>query len=348
MRDIIPARCVHDLAHAPHDRGRLARGVREDRRHRGAPDARRRPGRGMRAGRAGLGAGALAARRPARQPRRLAHPRPPKHRALDHLRHRQLAERKHEELGRDLEAMEALVVPDFVDGLDARRADTIGDDLLRLMFIACHPLLSTDARVALTLRLLGGLTTDEIARAFLVPEPTIAQRIVRAKKTLAAAQVPFELPSPQRAGRAPGLGDGGGVTWSSTKAIAPAPATNGCARRCATRRCAWRACWRGWRRPRPRRRRCRPCWNCRPAGCRRVCDAEGRPVLLPDQDRSLWSRPLMDSGLAALQRAEVLARRRAGPVPAAGRHRRLPCARRPGRRHRLAAHRGAVRHAGRG
>jgi predicted RNA polymerase sigma factor len=86
------------------------------------------------------------------------------------------------------------VVPDFVDALDAARADDIGDDLLRLIFTACHPVLSTDARVALTLRLLGGLATDEIARAFLVPEATVAQRIVRAKRTLSAARVPFEVP----------------------------------------------------------------------------------------------------------------------------------------------------------
>ena len=117
-----------------------------------------------------------------------------KRRALDHLRHHQMAERKHEELGHDLDAQEASVVPDFVDALDAARADRIGDDLLRLIFTACHPVLSTEARAALTLRLLGGLSTDEIARAFLVPEPTIAQRIVRAKRTLSAAKVPFELP----------------------------------------------------------------------------------------------------------------------------------------------------------
>ena len=85
-------------------------------------------------------------------------------------------------------------MPDFVDALDDARADEIGDDLLRLIFTACHPVLSTEARVALTLKLLGGLTTHEIARAYLVPEPTIAQRIVRAKRTLAEARVPFELP----------------------------------------------------------------------------------------------------------------------------------------------------------
>lgn len=113
-----------------------------------------------------------------------------KHRALDWLRHRQMSEQKHEELGHEMDARQELIVPDFTDSLD----DDIGDDLLRLIFTACHPVLSSDARVALTLRLLGGLTTDEIARAFLVPEPTIAQRIVRAKRTLAEAKVPFEVP----------------------------------------------------------------------------------------------------------------------------------------------------------
>src|SRR5437763_13862905 len=99
-----------------------------------------------------------------------------------------MAERKHEELGRELEVRHE--PPD----LDAAIDDHVGDDLLRLVFIACHPVLSTEARVALTLRLLGGLTTDEIARAFLVSEPTIAQRIVRAKRTLARKRVPFEVP----------------------------------------------------------------------------------------------------------------------------------------------------------
>ncbi|WP_298830960.1 RNA polymerase sigma factor [uncultured Piscinibacter sp.] len=117
-----------------------------------------------------------------------------KHRALDRLRRDQNLARKLEEIGLDLEAQQALVVPDFVDGLDDRRADRIGDDLLRLIFTACHPVLSTEARLALTLRLLGGLTTAEIARAFLVAEATVAQRIVRAKRTLAEARVPFEVP----------------------------------------------------------------------------------------------------------------------------------------------------------
>ncbi|OJH40528.1 RNA polymerase sigma factor [Cystobacter ferrugineus] len=113
-----------------------------------------------------------------------------KHRAVDLFRRNKLLERKHEELGHELEAQQARSVPD----LDAALDDDVGDDLLRLMFTACHPVLSTEARVALTLRLLGGLTTGEIARAFLVPEPTVAQRIVRAKRTLSEARVPFEVP----------------------------------------------------------------------------------------------------------------------------------------------------------
>lgn len=113
-----------------------------------------------------------------------------KHRAIDLVRRSKRLERKHEEIGRGLEARQAEAAPD----LDAALDDDVGDDLLRLVFTACHPVLSTEARVALTLRLLGGLTTEEIARAFLVSEPTIAQRIVRAKRTLAEKQVPFEVP----------------------------------------------------------------------------------------------------------------------------------------------------------
>jgi RNA polymerase sigma factor (sigma-70 family) len=109
-----------------------------------------------------------------------------KHRAIDQLRRRRLLERKHAEIGREMEAR----APDYDTAID----DDVGDDLLRLIFTACHPMLPREARVALTLRLLGGLTTDEIARAFLVPEATVAQRIVRAKRTLAEKQVPFQVP----------------------------------------------------------------------------------------------------------------------------------------------------------
>ena len=112
-----------------------------------------------------------------------------KHRAIDHLRRRTLLARKHEELGHELETRQ-----ETVKDVDAALDDPIGDDLLRLVFTACHPVLTTEARAALTLRMLGGLTTEEIARAFLVPAPTVAQRIVRAKRTLAKAGVPFEVP----------------------------------------------------------------------------------------------------------------------------------------------------------
>ena len=111
-------------------------------------------------------------------------------RAIDHFRHKGMAEQKHEQIGRETDDAQ----PDTLDVLADTMDDEIGDDLLRLLFIACHPVLSIDARVALTLRLLGGLTTPEIARAFLAPEPTIAQRIVRAKRTLAEARVPYEVP----------------------------------------------------------------------------------------------------------------------------------------------------------
>lgn len=114
-----------------------------------------------------------------------------KRRAIDHFRRAKRLEQKHAELGHELEAEGETTEPDVAAALDD---DDIGDDLLRLVFIACHPILSTEARVALTLRLLGGLTTEEIARAYLVPEPTVAQRIVRAKRTLARAKVPFEVP----------------------------------------------------------------------------------------------------------------------------------------------------------
>src|SRR6267143_7232977 len=118
-----------------------------------------------------------------------------KNRALDHFRRDKLLERKHQELAGEMELKQEIASADREAALIDAMDDNIGDDLLRLVFVACHQVLSTEARVALTLRLLGGLTTDEIARAFLIPEPTIAQRIVRAKRTLAETRVPFEVPA---------------------------------------------------------------------------------------------------------------------------------------------------------
>ncbi|ACB36614.1 putative RNA polymerase, sigma-24 subunit, ECF subfamily [Leptothrix cholodnii SP-6] len=227
-----------------------------------------------------------------------------KNRALDHLRALALHARKHEELGLDLEAQEAHVVPDFVDGLDARRADDIGDDLLRLIFTTCHPVLAADARVALALRLLGGLGTDEIARACLVPEPTIAQRIVRAKRTLAKAQVPFELPAPAQ--RAERLGSVLEVIYLIFNEGYAATAGD------------------DWMRPAlcdEALRLARVLAGLMPqesevhglaalleiqaSRAHARIDAQGRPVLLLEQDRSRWDRLLMRRGLAALDRAEA-------------------------------------------
>src|SRR5438093_2658004 len=121
-----------------------------------------------------------------------------KRRAIDYFRRNKRVEQKHAELGHELEAEQERAVAD----LDAALDDDIGDDLLRLIFTACHPVLSTEARVALTLRMVGGLTTEEIARAFLVAESTVAQRIVRAKRTIATKRVPFEVPhGPELAAR---------------------------------------------------------------------------------------------------------------------------------------------------
>jgi len=228
-----------------------------------------------------------------------------KHRALDRLRRDKLQASKHEELGHDLEAQEALIVPDFVDALDAARQDTIGDDLLRLIFTACHPVLSTEARVALTLKLLGGLTTGEIARAFLVPEPTIAQRIVRAKRTLSVARVPFELPAGDALAARLGsvleviylvFNEGytatSGGDWMRPALVADALRLGRILAQLAP--------------DEPEVHGLAALMELQASRLAARVDAEGRPVLLLDQDRTRWDRLLIRRGLVALERAEAL------------------------------------------
>jgi len=221
-----------------------------------------------------------------------------KHRAVDVLRRRSMYERKLTELGRDLAHT---VEPD----LDAALDDHIGDDLLRLIFTACHPVLSTEARVALTLRLLGGLTTDEIARAFLVPEPTVAQRIVRAKRTLARNGVPFELPPPtELAARLSSVLE---VTYLIFNEGYSATAGD------------------DWMRPalgeealrlgrilaglmpaEPEVHGLVALMEIQASRTRARIGPSGEPVLLLDQDRRRWDRLLIRRGLEALDRAEAL------------------------------------------
>ncbi len=233
-----------------------------------------------------------------------------KRRALDHLRHRQMAESRHEDIAADLQALGADHVPDFVDALDEARQDDIGDDLLRLVFTACHPVLSTDARVALTLKLLGGLTTHEIARAFLVPEATIAQRIVRAKKTLSEAGVPYEVPR----------GDALGERLASVLEVVYLVFNEGYT---ATSGGDWMRpalCDEALRLGRmlvgiaPQQAEVHGLLALMEIQASRASartDAQGRPVLLAAQDRTRWDALLIHRGLAALVRAEALA-------PAAG------------------------------
>ena len=228
-----------------------------------------------------------------------------KRRALDHLRHRQMAEARHEDIAADLQALGADHVPDFVDALDAARQDDIGDDLLRLVFTACHPVLSTDARVALTLKLLGGLTTHEIARAFLVPEATIAQRIVRAKKTLGEAGVPFEVPR----------GEALAERLASVLEVVYLVFNEGYT---ATSGGDWMRpalCDEALRLGRmlaqiaPRQAEVHGLLALMEIQASRAAartDAQGSPVLLTAQDRSRWDALLIRRGLDALARAEAL------------------------------------------
>lgn len=227
-----------------------------------------------------------------------------KNAALDRLRRDKLLREKLQQIGLDLEAQEAATVPDFVDSLDEARS-SVGDDLLRLMFIACHPVLSKEARLALTLKLVGGLSTHEIARAFLVPEPTIAQRIVRAKRSLGQAGVPFELPP--RAELAERLGSVLEVVYLVFNEGYTATAGD------------------DWMRPalldealrlgrmlaglaplEPEAHGLIALMELQASRARARVDAAGRPVLLLNQDRARWDGLLIRRGLAALARAEQL------------------------------------------
>ncbi|MFI5447095.1 RNA polymerase sigma factor [Polaromonas sp. UC242_47] len=228
-----------------------------------------------------------------------------KNRALDRLRRNKVLDAKLAQIGHDLEAQEALVVPDFVDGLDAARADDIGDDLLRLIFTACHPVLSTEARVALTLKLLGGLSTHEIARAFLVAEPTVAQRIVRAKRSLTEAKVPFEVPR----------GDALAERLASVLEVVYLVFNEGYTATAGE----------DWMRPALTEEALRlgrmlaelasqeaevhglvALMELQASRTAARTDAAGRPVLLLEQDRTRWDPFLIRRGLAALGRAETL------------------------------------------
>jgi predicted RNA polymerase sigma factor len=224
-----------------------------------------------------------------------------KNRAIDRLRRAKLIERKHEEIGHDLMAAGEGEVPD----LDAALDDDIGDDLLRLMFTACHPVLSTEARVALTLRLIGGLATEEIARAFLVPEPTIAQRIVRAKRTLSEKRVPFEVPrGDERAGR-----------LASVLEVLYLVFNEGYT---ATAGADWirpRLCEEALRLGRilaglapeePEVHGLVALMEIQASRLKARVAPDGEPILLLDQDRARWDRLLIRRGLAALARAEAL------------------------------------------
>jgi RNA polymerase sigma factor (sigma-70 family) len=228
-----------------------------------------------------------------------------KRRALDHLRHRQMAEARHEDIAADMEALGATHVPDFVDALDEAMQDDIGDDLLRLVFTACHPVLSTDARVALTLKLLGGLTTHEIARAFLVPETTIAQRVVRAKKTLSEAGIPYEVPR----------GEALAERLASVLEVVYLVFNEGYT---ATSGGDWMRpalCDEALRLGRmlagitPQQAEVHGLLALMEIQASRAAartDAQGRPVLLAVQDRSRWDALLIRRGLAALARAQSL------------------------------------------
>lgn len=236
-----------------------------------------------------------------------------KRRALDRLRQDQLHAQKQLELGADADARGDHVVPDIADAVAAAEGRPIGDDVLRLIFCACHPVLSPDARIALTLKLVAGLSTEEIARAFLVPEPTLAQRIVRAKRTLSAARVPFELPP--AAELAPRVGSVLEVIYAIFNEGYTAtrggdwmrPALTGEALRLG-RMLAGLA---------PHDSEVHglvALMELHAARAAARVDAAGRPVLLAEQDRGRWDRLLIRRGSAALRRAEAAARAASQPL----------------------------------
>jgi RNA polymerase sigma-70 factor (ECF subfamily) len=224
-----------------------------------------------------------------------------KHRAIDSLRRKKRLERKMEELGRDLRTTEETTIVDFDAGLD----DDIQDDLLRLMFMCCHPVLSREARVALTLRLLGGLTTDEIARGFVVPEPTVAQRIVRAKRTLSEARVPFEVP--RGAEMVPRLSsvleviylvfNEGYTATAGDDWVRPALCED------ALRLGRILA---GLAPNEPEVHGLAALMEIQASRLKARVGPTGEPILLLDQDRGRWDYLLIGRGLAALERAEKL------------------------------------------
>jgi RNA polymerase sigma factor (sigma-70 family) len=224
-----------------------------------------------------------------------------KHRAIDRIRRDQNLQRKYAQLARDLETAEA----DPTAAVDAAVDDHVGDDLLRLIFIACHPVLTTPARVALTLRMVGGLTTREIARAYLVPEATVAQRIVRAKRTLTEAGVPFELPPPaELAARLAsvlevvylifneGYAATSGDRWTRPELCEEAVRLGRILARVAPRE--------------PEVHGLVALLEIQSSRIRARTGPGGEPVLLLDQDRARWDRVLIDRGLTALARAEAL------------------------------------------
>lgn len=223
-----------------------------------------------------------------------------KHRAIDQLRRRKMLDRKHEHLGRELASRQVSPESDLAEAID----DHVGDDLLRLIFTTCHPVLTTEARVALTLRLLGGLTTDEIARAFLQPKTAIQQRIVRAKRTLAAARVPFEVPA--RAELAARLGSVLEVIYlifnEGYSATAGADWVRPALCEDALRLVRILA---ELAPDEPEVHGLVALLEIQASRIRARVGPDGEPILLLQQDRGRWDHLLISRGLAALERAEA-------------------------------------------